>query len=125
MVKYYYVQVIHWANMHWGGFKEGVAWASRVKCRTCYCHFEENSFKMRSKDSYNSECNFIDDSSTNLKSQMRTLYGINNRSILCDLPDFNIIKQMLQDILHTILEGVLQYKVRLVVLHYITQNITY
>ena len=111
-----------------GGFKEGVGFSFQ-KCRTCYCHFEdmqckfeENSFKMRSKDSYNSECNFIDDSSTYLKSQMRTLYGINNRSILCDLPDFDIIKQMPQDIMHTILEGVLQYEVRLVLLHYITQK---
>jgi len=53
------------------------------------------------------------------KSDLKMLYGINCRSVLCNLPMFNITKQLPQDVMHIVLEDVLQYEVRLVLLYYL------
>ena len=37
---------------------------------------------------------------------------------MCDLPDFDVTKQLPQDVMHTLLEGTVQYEVRLVLLHF-------
>lgn len=112
----------------WGGFKEGVGFSFQ-KCRTCYCHYEdmqccfdESDFILRSKESHNLQCKYIEESSDSIKSNAQTIYGINNRSILSELPGFDITKQLPQDIMHTILEGVLQYETRLVLLHFIIEK---
>ena len=113
----------------WGGLKEGVV-ASFQKCRTCYCQFDEmqNNFKeelfaLRTKASYNDECSRIENAlNDNIKNNLRTIYGINERSILSELPGFDVTKQLPQDIMHTILEGVLQYELRLLFLHYISNH---
>ena len=110
----------------WGGFKEGVGVAFQ-KCRTCYCNFEhmqtahnEDLFNLRTKSSYDAECDEIEQAlNDNVKNNLSTTYGINTRSILCNLPDFDVTKQLPQDVMHTILEGVLQYEVRFILLYYI------
>ena len=43
------------------------------------------------------------------RGQFSITYGINKRSILCNLPYFNITKCLLYDIMHTLLEGVVPH----------------
>ena len=56
-----------------------------------------------------------------VKANLRTTYGINIQSPFCALPTFDVTKQLPQDIMHTLLEGVAQYEARLVLLLY-TRN---
>lgn len=112
----------------WGGFKEGVG-ASFQKCRSCYCQFDqmqkdftESSFTERTKHSYNLECTQIENSVGGIRKELKLIYGLNQRSPLCELPDFDVTSQLPQDIMHTISEGVLQYEVRLVIEHFINNS---
>ena len=54
-----------------------------------------------------------------VKANLRTTYGINLKSPFCGLSTFDVTKQLPQDIMHTLLEGVVQYEARLVLLLYI------
>lgn len=83
--------------------------------------FEEEDFTLRTKTRYEKECDCIE-SNTATRSRFSLLYGINERSLLTKLPGFDITKQLPQDIMHTILEGTLQYEVRLILQHYISQR---
>ena len=113
----------------WGGFKEGVG-GSFQKCRTCYClfdpmqaHFCESLFVLRTKEKYDKECTQIENvSSASAKKDLKKIYGINLRSPLCQLPDFDVTSQLPQDVMHTMLEGVVQYELRLILLHYLNNN---
>ena len=110
----------------WGGFKEGVGVAFQ-KCRSCYCDFEkmqtnfdENLYTLRTKVQYEKDCSRIEEApNDNVKKDLLITYGINCRSALCELPNFDVTKQLPQDIMHTLLEGTVQYEVRLVLLHFI------
>lgn len=79
--------------------------------------FLEEDFTLRSQTSYDRECTDIEEAPTDtVRNDLCTTYGINKRSALCNLPDFDITKQLPQDIMHTLLEGTVQYEVRLVIL---------
>ena len=41
-------------------------------------------------------------------------YGVNHRSVLNDIPDFHVADgQMPQDVMHVLLEGALQFEIKL------------
>ena len=100
----------------WGGFKEGVGFTFQ-KCRSCLCKFnemqqsfDENDFLMRTKHSYERHClDIANATNEQVKANLRTTYGINIQSPFCALPTFDVTKQLRQDIMHTLLEGVAQY----------------
>ena len=116
---------------YWGGFKEGVG-AAFQKCRHCQCAFNEMQFNfleedfiLRTKETYTAQCDAIEQAPTaTVQKDLQTTYGITRRSVLCQLPTFDVTKQLPQDIMHTILEGVVQYEVRLVLQHYIQSGVT-
>ena len=116
---------------YWGGYKEGVG-AAFQKCRNCQCTFEqmqadflEEAFTLRTKETYSAQCDAIEQAPTlSVQKDMETTYGLTRRSLLCKLPTFDVTCQLPQDIMHTLLEGVVQYEVRLVLLHYINSNLT-
>ena len=80
--------------------------------------FEEEDFIRRSKLEYEKACDFIE-SNEITKKKFCLLYGINERSCLTRLPGFNVTRQLPQDVMHTVLEGTLQYEVRLVLQHFV------
>ena len=90
----------------------------------CKCAFEpmqtdfrEEYFSLRTKESYNAQCDGIEQAPTEqVKKDLRTTYGINKRT-------FDVTTQLPQDVMHTILEGTVQYEVRLVLLHYIRSGV--
>jgi hypothetical protein len=110
----------------WGGFKVGVGFAFQ-KCRHCQCQFAamqemfyEEDFTPRTKETHERHCQEIDGAPNDaVKNDLTTSYGINYRSSLCDLQDFDITVQLPQDIMHTLLEGTVQYELRHILLHYI------
>ncbi|XP_028417997.1 uncharacterized protein LOC114542721 [Dendronephthya gigantea] len=114
-----------------GGFKEGVGVAFQ-KCRHCQCSFEqmqtdflEEEFNLRTKENYSEQFDAIEQAPTPIvQKDLRTTYGLTQRSSLCQLPTFDVTQQLPQDIMHTLLEGVVQYEVRLVLLHYLQSGQT-
>lgn len=110
----------------WGGFKVGVGFAFQ-KCRHCQCQFEamqekfyEEDFILRTKETHERHCQEIASAPNDaVKNDLTTSYGINYKSSLCDLHNFDITIQLPQDIMHTLLEGVVQYELRHILLHYI------
>ena len=103
----------------WAGYKVGVGFAFH-KCRHCQCHYDamqqsfyDHDFHAKSKETHERHCQEINDAPTEqVKADLRITYGINHRSALCDLNNFDITMQLPQDIMHTLLEGVVQYELR-------------
>ena len=103
----------------WGGFKVKLGWANQ-KCRNCLCtfnkmqeHFRSNLFTPRTLTQYRPHCSDIENAPTAAaKQNLQTTYGITGRSLLSDLSNFDIVKQLPQDIMHVLLEGAVQYELR-------------
>lgn len=104
-----------------GGFKEGVGGGAKRKCRHCMStfetmqkYFEEDLFQLRDQDDHEEQLHDIENApSQYLKDYFCKEYGINQRSILSNLPYFNVTHQLPQDIMHIFLEGILQYEIKL------------
>ena len=111
------------------GFKEGVG-LSLSKCRHCHCnydemqtHFDEKFFQRWTLNDYVKKCTEIESAQTKyLADYLSSLYGINKRSPLCDIPDFDITKSLPQDIMHLLWEGIVQYEVKQVLKHYVIEK---
>ena len=103
----------------WGGFKVKVGW-SHQKCRNCLCSFDDmqqkfrdDDFTLRNLPPYLRQCNDIETAPTKAaKENLQTTYGLTERTMLCNLPYFDITKQLPQDIMHVLLEGSVQYELR-------------
>ena len=52
--------------------------------------------------------------STDERSHYSKVYGINRQSALCDLAYFDVTKQLPQDIMHVLFEGVIPRHVELI-----------
>ncbi|XP_066911641.1 uncharacterized protein [Clytia hemisphaerica] len=104
----------------WGGFKEGVGGAYQ-KCRHCFCDFQTlqtvfdlSKITQRTEKLYDEHCSEIENATGEFQNDLKITYGINRRSPLCKLPNFNITTQLPQDIMHILFEGTVQYELRLV-----------
>lgn len=83
----------------------------------CAAQFSEKSFQLRTKDGHEAHCTSIegDTSGESFKE-----YGINRNSVLNKLKHFHVCDgSLLPDIMHDVLEGVLQYEVKLMLKHMI------
>ncbi|XP_078487842.1 uncharacterized protein LOC144745800 [Ciona intestinalis] len=99
------------------GLKEGVGF-SRQKCRSCMCSFEdmntkfsEDQFMLRDITTHEIQCQDISETSAST--------GINRRSVMLDVNDFDIFTGTPQDLMHILLEGCLPYTIREVLQHFI------
>ena len=73
--------------------------------------FHEKQFVLRSEESHNSQCSRVEKDESGVASKE---YGINRNSILNQLSYYHVCNgSLLPDIMHDILEGVLQYEVKL------------
>lgn len=63
---------------------------------------------MRSLDEYKKQCTFISRNgiSDSERIHFSKVYGINRPSILVDLPQFDVTRQLPQDLMHVLLEGI-------------------
>ena len=97
-------------------------WSIWTKTRHCYCEFNDMQFLFRedllvsqTKLSYEANCLEIENTETEMqngetkRNELRKNYGINKRSYLTNLREFDIMTQLPQDLMLTLLEGSLQY----------------
>ena len=113
------------ASQALGGYKESVGGARR-KCRHCMTdwesmqqYFTEEEFLLRDSDWHEQQLHDIEKAgSPFLEKYFSKQYGINRRSLLCNIPDFDVTKQLPQDIMHIFLEGVLSYELKFLLKHY-------
>ncbi|XP_034236286.1 uncharacterized protein LOC117642319 [Thrips palmi] len=114
-----------------GGFKESVS--AEKPCRECMASNEEGYIKatsisniqLRNKNLHESHLQELDkynalSSKEKLKRRDPSVeYGVNNRSVLLDIKYFDVTKQLPQDLMHDVNEGILEYTCRLVLRHVI------
>ena len=89
----------------------------KKKCRHCYCKlndmqslFTEDLFVSQTKLSYEANCIEIEYAETEtMKSELQKNHVI-NKSYLANLRDFGITTQLSEVIMHTLLEGSVQYE---------------
>ena len=108
-----------------GGFKEGVGFALRV-CRTCMttssqCQtlFTEENFQLRNPELHFQQCQLLEG---RLRGHYSTNFGINRCSILEDVPGFSVTSCMPHDIMHDLFEGVVQYEMKLLLVHCVDEK---
>ena len=113
------------ASQALGGYKESVGGARR-KCRHCMTdwesmqqYFTEEEFLLWDSDWHEQQLHDIENAgSPFLEKYFSKQYGINRRSLLCNIPDFDVTKQLPQDIMHIFLEGILSYELKFLLKHY-------
>ena len=77
--------------------------------------FREDLFVSQTKLSYEANCLEIENTETEMqngetkRNELQKNYGINKRSYLTNLREFDIMTQLPQDLMLTLLEGSLQY----------------
>ena len=82
--------------------------------------FRKDLFVSRTKLSYEANCLEIENAEIETERiELQKNYGINKRSYLTNLRGFDIATQLLQNIMHTLLEGLVQYELRILLLSYI------
>ena len=109
-----------------GGFKKSVGSAYRM-CRTCMAtsdtfrrKFNSNHFQRRSTATHIQHCDSLQGV---LKEHNSKVYGVNTRSILLDVKLFSMCNLgMPHDIMHDLFEGVVQYELKLLILHCIDEG---
>lgn len=76
--------------------------------------FREELFVTRKKEIYEQHCSEIKNAKKeSSRKELEVVYAINKRSYPNNLKEFDIIEQLPQDIMHTLLKGTVQYKLRL------------
>lgn len=82
---------------------------------------------MQNKLQHSTEhCKYVDQTgiSDSERDHYSKVYGINRTSILCKLPNFDVTKQLPQDLMHVLLEGVFMVHVR-ELLKYLVDGLSY
>ena len=81
----------------------------------------ENEFHLRTKEEYNKRCESRDSISEAEKTHYSKVYGINQKSILNELPGFDVTQQLPQDLMHVLLEGIFPLHLEQF-LHYVIED---
>ena len=109
-----------------GGFKKSVGSAYRM-CRTCMAttdtfrvKFNSNDFQRRSTAAHIVQCDSLEGA---LRDHNSKVYGINCKSILLNVKLFSMCDWGLpHDVMHDLFEGVVQYELKLLLLHCIGER---
>ena len=89
------------------GFSWKPCWKCNVSSHTIRDHFNANKFTARTTISYNEQCSNLEDPAlgSTERNQRKMMYGLNGRSCLSKIIDFDVNQQILMDITHVLLEG--------------------
>ena len=83
-------------------------------------HFKESDFELRTPEMYDDHCSLVEGDSRGTHSRV---YGINRCSILNQLRYFSVVSgALVPDVMHDLLEGVLQYEVKLLLTQFISED---
>ena len=87
---------------------------------TCMCQFQDKDFTLRTLEENRHQCDILEEDISNFTENSKE-YGVNFRSILMELTYFDVCSgALLPDVMHDLLEGVLQYEGNLLLQHCIT-----
>lgn len=114
------------ASNQLGGFKESFSFSFRY-CRTClmtqnslFSSFASEGYEARNKADHLKHLQSLNGPAA---AHFSKTYGINSRSALLDIKDFDIFRGGLaHDVMHDIFEGVAQLEVKLLLSHYISSR---
>ena len=82
-------------------------------------HFTEEEFVLRDNDLHEQQLSDIENTGLSfLQKLFSKQYDINRRSILSNFPDFDVTKQLPQDVMHIFLEEILSYEMKFLLNHY-------
>lgn len=103
------------------GFKEGVGRAYDC-CRLCQCvgkhgqtHFSEEDFHLMDLDQYLWKCDHLEraqDEAAYIFDHLSKQFGINRRSILTEIPEFDLTEFTPYDLMHVFNEGILPFVIK-------------
>ena len=83
-------------------------------------HYKESDFELRTPEMYDDHCSLVEGDSRGTHSRE---YGINRCSILNQLRYFSVVSgALVPDVMHDLLEGVLQYEVKLLLTQFISED---
>lgn len=83
-------------------------------------HFKESNFELRTPEMHDYQCSLVEGDSGETHSRE---YGINQRSVLNELKYFSVASgALVPDVMHDLLEGVLQYEVKLLLVQFISED---
>lgn len=102
-----------------GSILEGSLFIIFINIACMYLQFTAKYFTPRTVETYNYHCTLLD---SPLFKEHSVTYGINYCSTLNDIDNFHIVKQMPQDVMHVLLEGVVPYEVRLMLVYFIAER---
>ena len=73
--------------------------------------FSEEKCRLRNHDGHLQHCHYIEGEgvSSSEREHFSKVYGVNRCSLLTSLPHFNVTKQLPQDIMHMLFEGIFIY----------------
>lgn len=108
-----------------GGFKQSSSFALRI-CRTCLITkdqaqtcFDERNCILRSPEDHDHHCGLL---TGPLHDHFSTLYGVNRKSVLDEVPSFSVALGLPHDIMHDLYEGVLPYELKLLLQYCVQEN---
>lgn len=82
--------------------------------------FQDKDFTLRTLEDHRHQCDILEEDISNFTENSKE-YGVNFRSILMELTYFDVCSgALLPDVMHDLLEGVLQYEGNLLLQHCIT-----
>ena len=100
-----------------GGFKESMSFARRI-CRTCmatteqiHVDFKEEKYELRTPDKHKQH-----------HPSKSVDYEINYSSVLDSISNFSVVTNIPHDVMHDLLEGVLPYKMKLLLTHLVSEK---
>ena len=112
------------------GFKQGVGFAHKI-CMSCYAQRNQipdlllhEQCSLRTLEKYNEECEILSGAlSVEARRYWSKQYGINSRSVLADVPGFDVTQNLLHDPMHILFEGISMYIVKELLKHYTAKKL--
>ena len=108
-----------------GKFKEGVSFAMR-NCRRCevesreiHLKVSERQVALRNLNEHREHCRVLSELTTQAKQYWSKIWGVNGASCLLNISECNILKCLVQDPMHVLLEGVFPHELKQLLYHMI------
>jgi hypothetical protein len=79
--------------------------------------FKERNFTLRDYALHKQRCETLASLDKNGRQHFSKVWGITQRSVLCDLIDFDLCLGLVHDPMHIFLEGIVQLKLQMVLFH--------
>ena len=102
-------------------FPLSLAWNAFTLTNTLFSQFEEYSFHLRTKLEHLQHCNIIENADN--PDDKSKEFGVNRRSTLLELHHFDMCSgALISDVMHDLLEGVLQHVLKLLLQYLISEK---